>query len=132
VLFHGWFLCFRALTLETFSDIVGRYRAHRYIERRVMKPFLATAVVVALTFGSVLAQEAAKAGGGKAAGTVAQTLIDMENQWTKASKAGNADALAPMLAEDFVALDSDGSVHTKADVLARTKKASGSRTRSQI
>ena len=88
-----------------------------------MKPFLAAGVVFALTLGTALAQEGAKPGGAKASGSVAQTLIDMENEWTKVSKAGNADALAPMLADDFVALDSDGTVHTKAEVLARTKKA---------
>ena len=87
-----------------------------------MKTFLAVGVVFALTLGSVLAQEAAKSGG-KAGGSVAQTLIDMEHAWTKASTAGNAESLAPMLADDFVALDSDGSVHSKAEVLARTKKA---------
>jgi ketosteroid isomerase-like protein len=85
--------------------------------------FLATGVIVLLTLGSALAQETAKAGAGKAAGTVAQSLMDMENQWAKASKAGNADALAPMLSEDFVSLDSDGSMRTKPEVLARTKKA---------
>ena len=88
-----------------------------------MKQFLATGVIVMLTLGSALAQEGAKAGGAKPAGSVAQTLIDMEHQWAKASKAGDADALAPLLSEDFVALDSDGSMRTKAEVLARTKKA---------
>jgi ketosteroid isomerase-like protein len=88
-----------------------------------MKQFLAASVILVLTFGTVLAQEAAKPGGGKASGSVAQSLMDMENQWAKASKAGNADALAPMLSEGFVALDSDGSMRTKAEVLERTKKA---------
>ena len=88
-----------------------------------MKQFLATSVIVLLTLGGVLAQEPAKPAGGKATGTVAQSLMDMENQWAKASKAGNADALAPMLADDFVALDSDGSMRTKSEALARMKKA---------
>jgi ketosteroid isomerase-like protein len=88
-----------------------------------MKQFLATGVIVLLTLGGAVAQEGAKAGSGKAAGSVAQSLIDMENQWAQASKAGNADALAPMLSDDFVALDSDGSMRTKSEVLARTKKA---------
>ena len=88
-----------------------------------MKQFLTSGVIVLLTLGAALAQEPAKAGGGKAAGSVAQSLMDMENQWAKASKAGNADALAPMLAEDFVALDSDGSMRTKSEALARMKKA---------
>jgi ketosteroid isomerase-like protein len=84
-----------------------------------MRQFLATAAICALTVGGVLAQ----GGGSKADATVAQSLMQMENEWTKASKAGNADAVAPMLSDDFIALDSDGSMHGKADVLARTKKA---------
>ena len=82
-----------------------------------MKRFLAIGVIVVLSLGGVLAQ------GGKSGGAVVQSLMDMENQWAKASKAGNADALAPMLAEDFVALDSDGSMRTKSEALARMKKA---------
>ena len=88
-----------------------------------MKQFLATGVIVLLTVGGALAQEAAKAGAAKPAASVAQTLIDMEHQWAKASKASDADALAPLLSEDFVALDSDGSMRTRSEVLARTKKA---------
>lgn len=85
-----------------------------------MKRLLATATIVLLTLGVANAQETAKGGG---AATVVQALTDMENQWAKAAKASNADALAPMLSGDFVALDSDGSLHGKAEVLARTKKA---------
>ncbi len=88
-----------------------------------MKQFFAAGVIVLLTLGSALAQETAKAGSGKAAGTVAQTLIDMENQWAKASKAGNAEALGAMLADDFVTIDSDGAMRGKAETLARVKKA---------
>jgi ketosteroid isomerase-like protein len=88
-----------------------------------MKRLLATGAIVLLTLGVAVAQEAAKAGGGNAANPVVQALTDMENQWAKASKASNADSLAPMLAQDFVAIDSDGSMHGKADVIARTKKA---------
>ena len=87
-----------------------------------MKQLLATGAIVLLTVGGALAQESAK-GGGQAAGSVAQALTDMEHQWAKASKAGDGDALAPLLSDDFVAIDSDGSLRTKADVVARTKKA---------
>jgi len=85
----------------------------------------ATAAAVPVMTGkaSSAGKAAAKAGAGKATGTVAQSLMDMENQWAKASKAGDADALAPMLADDFVALDSDGSMRTKSEALARMKKA---------
>ena len=87
-----------------------------------MKRVFATLVVVVLTLSVAMAQQGAKSGR-DAAGSVSQTLMNMENQWAKASKAGNADALAPMLSEDFVSLDSDGSMYGKADVVARVKKA---------
>jgi hypothetical protein len=47
--------------------------------------------------------------------------MQMENQWAQASKTGNADALAPLLSENFVALDSDGTLRNKAEVLARVR-----------
>jgi ketosteroid isomerase-like protein len=105
------------LTDEGFTDIVAADNQHVSFKGRAMKRFLATGVIIVLSLGGVLAQ------GGNAGGTVAKSLMDMENQWTKASKAGNADALAPMLSDVFVALDSDGTMHTKTEVLDRTKKA---------
>lgn len=87
-----------------------------------MKRVLVIGVLALLSVGVTLAQEAAKAAPAKGA-SVAQALTDMENQWAKASKAADGDAIAPMLAAEFVALDSDGSLHSKADVVARTKKA---------
>jgi ketosteroid isomerase-like protein len=70
-----------------------------------------------------MAQQPRTPGGAPQSGNVAKALMDMENQWAKASKESNGDALAPMLAEDFVMLDSDGTQHAKAEVVARTKKA---------
>jgi ketosteroid isomerase-like protein len=87
-----------------------------------MKRLLASGAIVLLTAGFAMAQDATKAGSQTASGVV-QTLTDMEHQWTKISKASDGDALAPMLSADFVAIDSDGSVHGKVDVVARTKKA---------
>jgi ketosteroid isomerase-like protein len=74
--------------------------------------------IALLAFGTVISAQATKSGG-----SIAQTLTDLEHQWVKASSANDADALSPLLADDFIALDSDGSMHTKAEVLARTKKA---------
>jgi len=82
-----------------------------------MKTFLAAAVLVLSAAGLAAQQPADKSGG-----AVAAALIKMENQWAQASKTGNADALAPLLAEDFIALDSDGTLRSKAEVLARVKK----------
>jgi ketosteroid isomerase-like protein len=87
-----------------------------------MSRLLATGLIVALSFGAVLAQEPAKAGGAMTTAAVTKTLLDMEHQWVALAKASNGDGLAAILAEDFVALDSDGSMHGKSDVVARTKK----------
>lgn len=88
-----------------------------------MKRLLAAGAIVLLSAGGAAAQPPAAAGGGTATGTVAQALTDLENRWAKASKASDGDAIAALLSEDFVAIDADGSMHNKADVVARTKKA---------
>ncbi len=82
-----------------------------------MKRFVIAAVMVLSGLGVCSAQP------GAAAKTTSQALLDLENQWTAASKAGNGDAVGALLADNFVALDSDGTMHTKAEVVARTKKA---------
>lgn len=87
-----------------------------------MKRGLVICGIVLLTVSAVMAKQSATPGG-KASGPVAQALMDQENQWGKASKASNGDALAPLLADGFVSLDSDGTLYGKADVVARTKKA---------
>jgi ketosteroid isomerase-like protein len=69
-------------------------------------------VFALLTLGAVIAAQG-----------VAQTLIDQEQQWTKAAKANDVNVIAPLLADDFVMMDSDGSMHAKAEVLALAKKA---------
>jgi ketosteroid isomerase-like protein len=84
-----------------------------------MRRLLITAAIVLLPLGVMTAQEGAA---GNASGPVAQALIDLENQWAKASKAADGDALAPMLAEDFVQVDSDGSLRGKSEIIARMKK----------
>ena len=86
-----------------------------------MKRLFALGAILLLSGGIAVAQQkAAKTG---AAGDVPKALMDLEHQWVKASKAADGDALAPLLAADFVTLDSDGTLHTKADYIARTKKS---------
>jgi ketosteroid isomerase-like protein len=87
-----------------------------------MKKLFLTSVAVLLTVGALVAQQPAKPAPAKSVDGVADALIKLERQWEAASKSANADALAPLLAEDFVALDSDGSMRTKTETLARTKK----------
>ena len=77
-----------------------------------MKRFL-LAVAVVLSAGTVaLAQ-----------GGVEKALMDLEQQWVKAQLASNGQALAPLLAADFVSLQSDGTLQTKAVYVANTAKA---------
>lgn len=89
-----------------------------------MKQLLATVGIVLLTAGGLIAEQAGKPGAapqGDAA--VTKSLLALEDQWAAASKASNGDALAPLLADSFVALDTDGTMHSKAEVIARVKKA---------
>jgi len=51
---------------------------------------------------------------------VEKTLVQMENDWTKAGVAGDAGALGKILADDWVGLGPAGAM-TKAQVLADVK-----------
>jgi ketosteroid isomerase-like protein len=88
-----------------------------------MKKSLAVGAVVLSMVGGLLAQQPAKPAGASTATSVTQALLDLENQWVKSSKAGDGDAVGALLSNDFVAIDSDGTMRTRADVVARTKKA---------
>jgi ketosteroid isomerase-like protein len=88
-----------------------------------MKRHAALAMIALLALGSIVAPSVASVAGAQNASPVAQSLIDMEHAWAKASKAADPEALAPLLAENFVALDSDGTMRNKVESLARTKKA---------
>ena len=57
-----------------------------------------------------------------AQGGVEKALLDLEQQWVKAQLAGNAQALDPLLAADFVSLQSDGTMQTKAVYVGNTTK----------
>jgi ketosteroid isomerase-like protein len=57
-----------------------------------------------------------------AQGGVEKALLDLEQQWVKAQMAGDAQGLGAILAADFVSLQSDGTVQTKAVYLGNTAK----------
>ena len=57
-----------------------------------------------------------------AQGSVDTALMDLERQWVKASLAGNGEALAPLLASDFVSIGSDGTMQSKSEYVASTNK----------
>ena len=77
-----------------------------------MKRFLAVASVMLAMCGVAFAQ-----------GAVEKTLLDLERQWVKAALAGKADALAPLLAADFVSVQSDGSLQPKTQYVAMAAKS---------
>ena len=51
-----------------------------------------------------------------------KTLMDLEAQWVKAALASKGEAVAPLLAADFVSVQSDGKTATKAEYVAMTSK----------
>ena len=57
-----------------------------------------------------------------AQGGVEKALMDLEHQWVKAALASKGEALAPLLAKDFVSVQSDGTVQTKPEYVAMTNK----------
>src|SRR5215204_1759601 len=82
-----------------------------------MNRFLAAGVMLVLSAGVASAQT------GGAQSPVGQAVIALENEWGVAAKAGNGAAVAALLTDDFVVLDTDGTLHTKAEYVARSNKA---------
>ncbi len=60
--------------------------------------------------------------GGKSA-EVGKAVAGLEAQWTAGAKASNADMVAPLLADGFVNMNSDGTLADKTKTLANTAKA---------
>jgi ketosteroid isomerase-like protein len=87
-----------------------------------MKRFLATGLLVVVSVGIAAAQQPGKAGAAPSSAAAMKAVTDLENKWVVLSKASDGDGLGALLADDFVALDADGTMHTKAEVVARTRK----------
>lgn len=87
-----------------------------------MKRFLATGLLVVLSVGIAAAQPPGKPAAPAGAAAI-KAVTDLENKWVTLSRAGDGEGLGALLADDFVALDADGTMHTKSEVVARTKKA---------
>ena len=58
---------------------------------------------------------------GSTGGDVENAITKLENQWVAAGKMSDADAVAPLLADNFTNLNSDGTVLNKAKTLAQIK-----------
>ena len=56
-------------------------------------------------------------------GGVSKSITDMEMQWAAAAKMSTPDKVSPLLADNFVNMDSDGSMSNKMQTLDRMKGA---------
>jgi ketosteroid isomerase-like protein len=54
-------------------------------------------------------------------GGVEKAVAGLEQQWTAAGKMSNADGVAPLLADNFTNMNSDGTMMNKAQTLAMVK-----------
>jgi ketosteroid isomerase-like protein len=54
--------------------------------------------------------------------SVDKTLMDLEQQWTKAALASKSEAVAPLLTPDFTSVQSDGTIQKKAEYLEGIRK----------
>jgi len=54
-------------------------------------------------------------------GSVEKTIAGLEQQWAASSKASSADGVAPLLADHFVGLNSDGTTQNRAQSLDMVK-----------
>ena len=57
----------------------------------------------------------------KKSGGAELAVANLEKQWVEAVKAGNFDFVATLLADNFTEMDSDGSMHNKAEYLGWLK-----------
>jgi len=75
-----------------------------------------------LCFTVVLTALAVQAQMGNTMGSgVEKAIAGMEQQWTVAGKMSNPDGIAPLLADNFINMNSDGSMRNKAQTLAMAK-----------
>ena len=72
-------------------------------------------------FAVVLMALAVQAQMGKNTGSVETSIASMEQQWVAAAKASNPDGVAPLLADGFIGLNSDGTAQNKSQALAMIK-----------
>lgn len=79
-----------------------------------MKRILVCFAVVAMAL-------AVQAQTNKMSGGVEKAVANLEQQWTADGKMSNADGVAPLLADNFTNLDSDGTMHNRTETLARIK-----------
>jgi len=55
------------------------------------------------------------------AGATAKAIAGLEDQWTQSQRTNNADQLAPLLADKFIGIGTDGTVSNRDKELADAK-----------
>lgn len=94
-----------------------------------MKKLAVAAFFVCSCAGLALARpQAAPAAAPAKAPSVAQTVKQLEHDWVDASKAGDADKLGAILADDWVSIEPDGKMETKTEALADLKSGASKLT----
>lgn len=83
--------------------------------KRIFAVLTIVPLLVALTFAQSMSPDKNS--------NPSQNLMDMERKWADAAKAANPAPVDAMLSDNFVNLDSDGTMHAKSDSLERMKKA---------
>jgi ketosteroid isomerase-like protein len=77
----------------------------------------ATGLICVLLLGTLIPLRSSA----QTAGGVAQTITHLEQQWAKAQAAGKPEVVAPMLADEFITIGTDGKLTGKQDLLSHLK-----------
>jgi ketosteroid isomerase-like protein len=87
-----------------------------------VKQLAVAALFVCTCAGLALARpQAASAEAPAKASSVSQTIKQLEHDWGDAAKAGDADKMGAILADDWVRIAPDGKMETKKEALADLK-----------
>jgi hypothetical protein len=90
--------------------------------RNEVKQLAVAALLVCTCAGLALARrQAASAIAPAKASSVSQTLKQLEHDWEDAAKAGDADKMGAILADDWVRIAPDGKMETKKQAMADLK-----------
>jgi ketosteroid isomerase-like protein len=80
-----------------------------------MKTKIALYLFAVMSFGVALAQAQ------PAEGSAEKAIAAQEDQWTQSERTNNADLLAPLLANKFIFIDTDGKISNRSKLLADSK-----------
>jgi ketosteroid isomerase-like protein len=86
-----------------------------------VKKFAVAALFVCACAGLALARPQASAAAPAKVPSVSQTIKQLEHDWEDAAKAGDADKMGAILADDWVRIAPDGKMETKKDALENLK-----------